>query len=77
MPPLLAGVGDRDEMTSQIAAVDGGNISGLERLEIAGVIPIVEVAAKARHASHCRKRRFQPFDGLGRANPTEIVGRDD
>ena len=74
LPPLFAGVGDRDEMAGQIAAVDGGHIFGLERLEIPGIIPIVEVAAKARHANHRRKRRLQPFDGLGRANPTEVAG---
>ena len=76
-PPLFAGIRDRDEMAGQIAAVDGGNIFGLERLEIASVVPVVEVSAKTRHASHCRKRRFQPFDGLGRANPTEVTGADD
>ena len=77
LPPFPACVGDRDEMSRQIATVDGGNIFGLERLEIACVVPIVEVTAKARHASHGRKRRFQPFDRLDRANPTEVAGADD
>ena len=63
-------------MAGEIAAVDGGNIFRLERPEIPGVVPIVEVTAEARHASHCRKGRFQPVDGLGCANPTEIAGAD-
>ena len=76
-PPLFAGIGDRDEMSGQISAVDGGDISRLELPEIAGVVPIVEMAAKARHASHRRKGRFHPIDGLGRANPTEVARTDD
>jgi hypothetical protein len=35
------------------------------------------VAAKARHASHCGKRPFQTFDGLGRADPAEVASADD
>ena len=76
-PPFSAGVGERDEMSGEVAAVDGGHIFGIERAEIARVVPIVEMAAKARHASHRRERRFQPVDGLGRADPTEIPGADD
>jgi hypothetical protein len=76
LPPLFAGIGDRDEMARQIAAVDGGHIFGFERLEIASVVPIVEVAAKARHANHCRERRFRR-SMVGPCQSTEVAGADD
>ena len=77
LPPFPAGVGDRDEVAAQIAAVDGGNVLGLEDPEIAGVVPIEEVAAETRHTDHRRQRRLQALDGLARADPTEVAGADD
>ena len=48
--PLPAGVGERDQMAGQIAAVDRGDIARLERPQIARVVPVVEMAAEPLRA---------------------------
>ena len=44
--PLPAGVGERDQVAGQVAAVDGGDIPRIERAQIAGVVPVVEMPAE-------------------------------
>ena len=64
-------------MPRQIAAVDGRNVSRLERSKIARVVPVVEMPAHALHATHRRKRRLQPLNRLARSDPTEIARAND
>src|SRR5687768_2730361 len=45
--PLTTCVGERDQMCCEIAAIDGGDVSRIERTQILGVIPIEEVTSKA------------------------------
>src|SRR5208282_1869489 len=60
--PLPARVGERDEMSCQIAAVDGGYVSRLQGSKISRVVPIQEVTAHALQASHRRKRRLKTIN---------------
>ena len=73
--PLPAGVGQRDQVAGQVAAVDRGDIGRIERAQIARVVPIVEMAAEAREVAHGGERRLQPLGRLGGSHPTEIAGR--
>ena len=72
---LLAGIGEGDEMAREIAAVDGGNVLRIERPEVDGIVPIVEVAAEPVHAAHRAKRRLKPHDHVVETDPAEIACR--
>ena len=75
--PFPARIGERDEMPGQIAAVDGGYVSWLQRSKIARVVPVVEMTAHALHATHRRERRLQPINRLTRSDPAEIASAND
>ena len=60
-------------MPGEIAAVHRGHIPGLERMEFARVVPVVEVAVEQLQAAHGRQRGFQPLNGLHGAQPPEIT----
>ena len=47
-------------MTGEVPAVHGGHVAGLERAEVARVIPVVEVAPEALEAAHRREGRLEP-----------------
>ena len=64
-------------MSCQIAAVDGGYVSWLERSKIARVVPVVEVTAHALQATHRRERRLKTIDRLTSPDPTEIASAND
>ena len=74
--PLLAGVGEHEQVAGEVAAVDGRDIGRIEHLPVEGAVPVEEVPLEARERLHGRDRRFQPLDGLGRAGPAEVAGRD-
>ncbi len=57
--PFLARIGDCEQVCSQIAAIDRGDILRFERSQIARVIPVVEVAAKSLQSLHGRQRCFR------------------
>ena len=73
---LAARVTERDQMSREISAVHRGNVLWVQRTQIAGFVPIVEVSAKKLEPIHRRERRFQPLDGFVRTDPAEIVSRD-
>src|SRR5665213_4182451 len=63
-------------MPRQIAAIHGGDVSRIQRPEIARIVPIIEMAAKALQAAHRCQGCFQALDGLGRTRPAEVAGAD-
>ena len=77
--PFPARIGERDQMPGQIAAVDGGDISRIERAQIARVVPVVEMTAEAREAGSssrasppaARPPRSFPIQPKSRALTTE------
>ena len=74
--PARAGIGERDQMPGEIAAVDRRDVGRLERAQVARVVPVVEMAAEALEPAHRRERRLEALDGLERADPAEIARRD-
>jgi hypothetical protein len=76
MAPALTGAGQCEEVASQVTAVDRRDIFRLERMQVIGSIPIQEMAAKPLQAGHGRHRRFEPANGIGEADPAEIVRAD-
>ena len=72
--PACTGIGERDQMTGEIAAVDRGDVGGLERPEVGRVVPVVEMTAIALQPLHGRKRRLDALHRLDRADPAEIAG---
>ena len=75
--PRLAGVGQRDEVSGQIAAIDRGHILRVERMEILRIVPVEEMAAMAGHPMHGRERRLQPLGGVQGADPPQIARAGD
>ena len=73
LAPILAGVGERDEMSGEIAAVDRRDILRVEGAEAFRIVPIVEMAAISLELRHRRHRRLEPLDRVERARPAEIV----
>src|SRR5579864_6832756 len=71
---MSAGICKSDQMSSQITAIDRGDVSRIQRTKIPGIIPIVEMAAEALQATHRRERCFQPLNGLVRPHPSEVAG---
>ena len=66
---------ERDQVRGEVAAVDGGDVAGLERRESGCVVPVVEVPAEALQASHRGEGRLQPVHHLAGPDPSEVVGR--
>ena len=73
---LAAGVAERDQMSREISAVHRGNVFRFQRPQIAGFVPVVEVAAKKLQPIHRCERRIQPLNRFVRTRPAEIVSRD-
>ena len=72
--PFPARIGESDEVPGQISAIDGGDISGIERPQIPRVVPVVEMAAEAREPVHGGQGRLQPLDRIDRSRPSEVAG---
>ena len=60
-------------MPGEIATIHRGHIVGLEWMELARVVPVVEVAVEQIHAAHRRQRGFQALNGFHGAQPPEIT----
>src|SRR5208283_5427230 len=77
IPPILAGVGERNQMPGEIAAVDCRYVSRLEGPKISRVVPVEEVTANALHATHRGERRLQTIDRLTGSDPTQLTRAND
>src|ERR1700747_993336 len=60
-------------MPRHVPAVNGRNIFGIKRPEIARAVPIVKVAAKSLHLSHRLERCFPTFYSIACADPSEVA----
>ena len=72
--PFPAGIGQGDQVPGKIAAIDRRHIFRVERAQVAGVVPIVEMAAETLHAAHGRQSGLKPFDRFLRSKPSEVAG---
>ena len=57
---LDAALFDRQQASRQVAAVDRGDKSRRERLQVGGVVPVVQVTAVALHPAQRVERLFEP-----------------
>ncbi len=73
---LRAGVFDHQQIAGEIAAIDGGDVARVERLQCRRVVPVEEMAAIARQPQQAGDSRIQPLDGFVGADPAEIARRD-
>ncbi len=71
-----ARVRQRDEVAGEVAAVDRRDVRGLEPVEVARVVPVVEVPPEALQARDRRERLLEPVDHLQRPDPPEVAGGD-
>ena len=69
-----AALGQRDQVTRQIAAVYGGNVHRVQRLQITRVVPVEKMTAHSPHGTHRLQGGLEPVDHLLDPNPTKIVG---
>src|SRR5216683_1171544 len=63
-------------MAGEISAVHRRDILGFERAQIAGGVPVVEMAAESLEAIHRGERRVEALGHLVRAGPSEVVRGD-
>jgi hypothetical protein len=63
-----------DQVPCQIAAVDGGNVDGIERSQVSRVVPVEEMATEAPQARHGIERILEPFRHVEDPDPAEVVG---
>ena len=64
-----------EQMAGQIAAVHRRDVRRFEPVQVARVVPVVQVAAEALQANDSRERRLQTLHHLERPDPTEVTSR--
>ena len=74
--PLPSRVGYSNKVCREVAAVHRGHVARLQWTEIAGVVPVVEVAAKTLQATHGLERGFKPLHRFEGSNPAKVPGAD-
>ena len=74
--PVLAGVGQCDQVAGQIAAVHRRDIGRVENPAVSRVVPVVEMPLYPRQRLHRAKGRGDPAGRLTQADPAEIAGCD-
>ena len=77
VPPVLARIGERDQVPGEIAAVDRGNVPRLQGTKVSRIVPVEQVTAQALHAAHGCERRLQAIDRLARSDPAELTRASD
>ena len=73
---LQTGLTKRDQMTGQIATVDGADVWRVEHVQIMQIVPVVEVTAVASHRGKRRQCAIKPFDHVGRCDEAEVSRAD-
>ena len=63
-----------DQVPSQIAAVDGGDVDGIERPEVPGVVPVEKVPAEAAEIVDGLHRVLEPLRHVEDPDPAEVTG---
>ena len=75
--PLPTRLGERQQVSGEIAAVNGRDILGIQRAQIVRIIPVVEMPAKPFHPVERRKARLEAIERVQAADPTELARRHD
>ena len=59
-------------MTRQVAAVHGRQVKRFEGMQVAGVVPVIEMAAQPGQCGQCAQGGFEAVDGIPQAEPAEV-----
>ena len=70
---FTAAAGKGEQMPGNISAVNGRNVFWIERMKIARVVPVVEMAAKLFELANCVECGLDPLDCLRCSQPTEVA----
>jgi len=73
---FAAGILDRDQIAKEVSAVDRRDVAGLERVEIARVVPVEQMPPVPLQAPDRGERRFEAVEHLRGSDPAEVIGRD-
>ena len=65
----------RDQQPRQVAAVHRRDIGRRQHGQVAGVVPVEEMAAESGHPLHRRDRGVDPRQGVVQPDPAEVMGR--
>ena len=71
--PLPAGVGQRDQVAGEVAAVDSGDIARIQRTQIPRVVPVVEMPAERARLPMVASVAARRSAGFGGSQPGEIA----
>ena len=63
-------------MTGQVAAVDRRDVRRVQRAQVLGRVPVVEVPVELRQAAHRCERGLEALDGGDRPGPAEVPRSD-
>ena len=74
--PLPARIGHGDQVTGEIAAVDGRHVHRVKWTKVACVVPIEEMALEPPKLDHRGKGQFEPFNSLDGPCPAEVARGD-
>ena len=74
---LPAGLAQYNKMAGKIAAIHRGDIFRLQRAQVACIVPVVKMAAKALQLRHRGECALEPLQCVKRPQPAEIARGDD
>src|ERR1700733_4926961 len=72
---IAAAPGNGQQMPGDISAIDGGDVLGIQRMKIAGVVPVEQVAVELFEFSDGVKRSLDALCRLCRSHPCKVAGR--
>jgi hypothetical protein len=70
---LPAGIGQREQVPGEVAAVDRRHVRRIKPTQVARVVPVVEMAAIVLELVDRRQRLLQTIHHLEGADPTEVA----
>ncbi len=73
---FAAAVAQNEQIGGEVSAVNAGDILGIERNQVARVVPIVKMAAVQLELTHGMQRGFQPVCRFLCAQPTHVARRE-
>src|SRR3954452_13283170 len=63
-------------MSPEVATIDRRDVFRIQRAQITGIVPIVEMTTKALHSVHRRSGRLDPLQHFESSQPAEISRSD-
>src|SRR5271157_2560365 len=70
---LAATAGQSKQVPGEVPTVYGRDVRWLQWSQIAGVVPVVEMASNQFQLAHCAERRLQPVKGIQGSQVAKVV----